>query len=79
MAQDITILLVVCNQMPFVHSILERVLPYTVKEVLKVFILEKQLFSLEALNGFFPMTKASDNIVSNEFNCHAVKFIKYAI
>ena len=33
------------------HDILERVPPYTGKEVLNVFILEKQLFSLKALNS----------------------------
>ena len=33
------------------HDILEGVLPYTVKEVLNVFIWGKQLFSLEVLNN----------------------------
>ena len=33
------------------HDILEGVLQYTVKEVLKVYILEKQFFSLDALNS----------------------------
>ena len=29
-------------------------------------------------NGFFPMRTTSDNIVRSEFNCYAIKFIKYA-
>lgn len=33
------------------HDILEGVLHYTVKEVLKIFIVDQQLFTLEELNG----------------------------
>lgn len=33
------------------HDILEGVLQYTVKEVLKVFIIEKDFFTLDLLNG----------------------------
>jgi hypothetical protein len=32
------------------HDILEGVLQYTIKEILKVYILEKHFFSLESLN-----------------------------
>ena len=45
------------------HDILEEVLPYTVKEIPKVFILKKQFFSLEALNCY-------NKITAFDFGCH---------